>query len=71
MHDWERLKLARHTLNSLELLGNRGTLALLLLVFFVGALLEKEVGKVLGLTLGEKAKGTVKPLYFLSPFTYV
>jgi hypothetical protein len=29
---------------------------------FLGEMLEKEVGKVLGLTFGDKAKGTVKPL---------
>ena len=60
MHDWERLLLARRTLLQLELLGKRGILSLT--YFFLGSMLEKEVGKVLGLTFGEKAKGTVKPM---------
>ena len=32
--------------------------------FFSGRNMEQEIGKVLGLTFGEKTKGTVKPLYF-------
>lgn len=62
MHDWERLLLARRTLAQMELLGKKGTYSDFLPL--VGSNLEKEVGKVLGLTFGEKAKGTVKPLYF-------
>jgi hypothetical protein len=61
MHDWERLKLVRRTIEQLEILGKRGTSFLHYLIS-LGKLLETEVGKVLGLTFGEKAKGTVKPL---------
>ena len=60
MNDWERLKLVKRTLQQLETLGRKGTCFIFLSL--LGKTLEKEVGKVLGLTFGEKAKGTVKPL---------
>jgi len=60
MQDWERLKLVKRTLVQLETLGRKGTVFIFLSL--LGKVLEKEVGKVLGLTFGEKAKGTVKPL---------
>ena len=60
MQDWERLKLVKRTLVQLETLGRKGTVFIFLSL--LGKILEKEVGKVLGLTFGEKAKGTVKPL---------
>ena len=60
MQDWERLKLVKRTLVQLEALGRKGTVFFFLSL--LGKVLEKEVGKVLGLTFGDKAKGTVKPL---------
>jgi len=60
MQDWERLKLVRRTLVQLEALGRKGTVFFFLSL--LGKILEKEVGKILGLTFGDKAKGTVKPL---------
>ena len=60
MHDWERLLIARRTLEQLELLGKKVHQSFSDL--FLGSILEKEVGKVLGLTFGDKSKGTVKPL---------
>jgi len=60
MQDWERLKLVKRTLVQLETLGRKGTVFIFLSL--LGKILEKEVGKVLGLTFGDKAKGTVKPL---------
>jgi len=60
MQDWERLKLVKRTLVQLENLGRKGTVFIFLSL--LGKVLEKEVGKVLGLPFGEKAKGTVKPL---------
>jgi len=61
MHDWERLLLTRRTLHQLEHLGKKGML-FIFLSLSLGSVLEIEVGKVLGLTFGEKAKGTVKPM---------
>jgi len=60
MQDWERLKLVKRTLVQLEALGRKGTVFFFLSL--LGKILEKEVGKILGLTFGDKAKGTVKPL---------
>ena len=60
MNDWERLKLVKRTLQQLEALGRKGTVFIFLSL--LGKVLEKEVGKILGLTFGDKAKGTVKPL---------
>ena len=60
MHDWQRLKLTRQTLHNLELLSKKGNCVSVSSV--VGKDLEVEVGKSLGLTFGDKAKGTVKPM---------
>ena len=60
MQDWERLKLVKRTLEQLETIGRKGTFFIFLSL--LGKILEKEVGKVLGLTFGDKAKGTAKPL---------
>jgi len=60
MQDWERLKLVKRTLEQLETIGRKGTFFIFLSL--LGKILETEVGKVLGLTFGDKTKGTVKPL---------
>ena len=63
MHDFERLTQLRRTASNLKALGFKGTIWYSHLSLLLGNDMETQAGKCLGLTFGDKARGTIKPLY--------